>query len=193
MAQSHRCVAREVAIRSRGTALSRTLVGNCPSLLSPPSARTGVTSTVIGGTPLTDAAAGLGRNAHYWLEDGATVGRPTIVTSRRFYEATISPVEHDGQLWIVGGNEGNEIWSSIDGRAWVLRSATTPWVARSNTQLVQFNNRFYLIGGTGPASTPDYNDVWRSDDLLNWTRILVNGPFAERRGHQVVVSTAACG
>ena len=170
-----------------GTTFSRTVYGNCPSPLSPPSACTAVTSTVLGATTLDDSAAGLGRNAHYWLQRGATVARPTIVTSRRYYDAPMSPVEHDGQLWIVGGNEGREIWSSTDGRAWVQRRATTPWGTRAGAQLLQFGGRFYLIAGTGPGTGVDFNDVWRSDDLLNWTRILASGPFAARTAHQVAV------
>ena len=170
-----------------GTTFSRTVYDDCPAPLSPPSACTNVTSTVLGATTLDDSAAGLGRNAHYWLQRGATIGRPTIVTSRRFYDAPMSPVEHDGQLWIVGGNEGRELWSSTDGRAWVQRRATTPWGTRAGAQLLQFDGHFYLIAGTGPGTGVDFNDVWRSDDLLNWTRILVSGPFAARTAHQVAV------
>jgi uncharacterized protein YjdB len=170
-----------------GATFSRTIYGNCPSPLSPPTDCVGLTSTVLGTTVLTDSAAGLGRNAHYWLQRDATVGRPVIVTSRRFYDAPMSPLEHAGQLWIVGANNGAEIWSSTDGRAWVQRSATTPWGTRAGAQLLRYNDRYYLIGGSTANTSVDHNDVWRSDDLLNWTRILQNGPFAARESHQVVV------
>ena len=170
-----------------GAVFSRTTSGNCPSPLSAPSACTGVSSLALGTASFTDTTAGLGRVANYWLQRGATVGRPTNVTTTRFYDAPMTPVVFDDQLWIVGANDGAQIWSSNDGRAWVRRSATTPWGTRAGAQLVQFGGRFYLIAGTGPGTGSDFNDVWRSDDLLTWTRILQNGPFAARTGHQVVV------
>jgi len=170
-----------------GGTFSRTLYGNCPSPRSTPDTCLAVTSTVVGATTLNDATAGLGHSAHYWLQRGSTVGRPTSVMTRRYYDAPMAPLEHAGQLWIVGGNEGKEIWSSTDGRAWIRRSTTTPWVSRVNSQVLKFNNRFYLIGGNTPQSSTAFNDVWRSDDLITWTRILDNGPFAARESHQVVV------
>ncbi|HEU5135744.1 MAG TPA: Ig-like domain-containing protein [Steroidobacteraceae bacterium] len=172
---------------SAGGTFSRTLFGNCPSPRSAPDNCVAVTATAVGAPTLNDATAGLGRSAHYWLQRGSTIGRPTTVTTRRYYDSPMAPLAHDGQLWIVGGNEGKEIWSSTDGRAWIQRSATTPWGSRTHAQLVKFNNSFYLIGGTTPWTSTAFNDVWRSDDLINWTRILDNGPFAARDSHQVVV------
>ena len=166
---------------------SRTSSSNCPSPLSVPGACTGVSSLVPGTAPFTDTTAGIGRVAQYWLQNAATIGRPVHVTTSRYYNAPMTPIVFDDQLWIVGANDGAQIWSSNDGRAWVRRSATTPWGTRAGAQLVQFGGRFYLIAGTGPGTGSDFNDVWRSDDLLNWTRVVQTGAFAARTGHQVVV------
>ena len=67
------------------------------------------------------------------------------------------------------------------------RSSTTPWGTRAGAQLLKYNDRYYLIGGSTANTSTNHNDVWRSDDLLNWTRILDNGPFTARESHQVVV------
>jgi hypothetical protein len=162
----------------------RALSGNCAGPLSTSCAP--VSSSTVTTTDVTDPVAGLDRTAQYWLQNGASLGRPVAVDARRFTDAAIAPVELDGQLWMIV-DDGAEIWSSADGRAWIQRSASLPWTSRWGASLVKFDNRLYFIAGRTPRTIISFNDVWRSDDGLNWTRLVQNAPFAVRENPEVVV------
>ena len=74
------------------------------------------------------------------------------------------PFVFDGKIWIIGGEDKDrkydDIWNSSDGMNWVRVKGNLPFGARSNSQIVQFNNRLYLLN----------NDVWSSADGLTWMK-----------------------
>jgi hypothetical protein len=73
------------------------------------------------------------------------------------------PFVFNNKIWIIGGEDKNtqyaDIWNSADGINWVQQKDNLPFGKRSNSQIVQLNNKLYLLN----------NDVWVSDDALNWT------------------------
>lgn len=94
------------------------------------------------------------------------------------------------KLWLIGGNDGadkNDIWSSKDGVTWVQEKSNAAFSARSNHQLVNFNNgtgdKLWLIGGNDGI---DKNDVWSSKDGTTWTQEIASAAFAAREHFQVV-------
>lgn len=81
---------------------------------------------------------------------------------RRFF---YHPFVFNNKIWIIGGEVNDkkfaDIWSSVDGINWVKQKDSLAFGQRSGSQIVQLQNRLYLLD----------NDVWTSSDGLNWERI----------------------
>ena len=72
------------------------------------------------------------------------------------------------KLWAVG-TEG--VFNSEDGAVWVKQS-NRPWPnARYTPSIASFNGKIWLMGGTaGFFTSIGFNDIWSSEDGVNWTR-----------------------
>jgi len=110
-------------------------------------------------------------------------------------------------MWLLGGWNpsdkinfpkacNNEVWKSGDGLNWILIKANTfgkdnfdslnDWEGRHGAGFVVFKNRMWIIGGD--ANQQKYqNDIWNSEDGVNWERILQQAPWYPRAASQVVV------
>lgn len=77
-----------------------------------------------------------------------------------------------------------QIWSSADGVNW-LNEGVQPEIGRYMAELVEFNGRLFLIGGSGASSNED--DVWVSDNGYQWELLLDGASFGGRYGHAVTV------
>lgn len=104
--------------------------------------------------------------------------------------AGVSVVFKD-RLWVLGGTENyyfgdetslkNDVWSSADGKAWRLETGKAPWSPRAYHQAVVMNGRIYLFGGGNYV--PEYqakNDVWSSDNGVEWTLETDSAPWSPR-------------
>ena len=100
-------------------------------------------------------------------------------------------VEHRGRMWMLGGTENyyfgddtslkNDVWSSVDGKAWKQETAKAPWSPRAYHQVVVLNDKLYTLGGGNYA--PSYhakNDVWSSSDGVNWACETETAPWEPR-------------
>jgi hypothetical protein len=113
------------------------------------------------------------------------------------------------RMWLIGGwNPGdkknfprtcnNEVWSSADGKDWLLDKAnsflddsfdaTRDWEGRHTAGYVVYKGRMWIVGGD--VNQGHYqSDVWSSGDGKSWT--LVNKgrpvPWAPRALHYTVV------
>ena len=96
-----------------------------------------------------------------------------------------------GRMWILGGTENyyfgdagslkNDVWSSIDGQRWELATDAAAWKPRAYHQAVVLNGRMYVMGGGNYV--PEYeafNDVWSSDDGVNWRQETAAAPWHSR-------------
>ena len=102
-------------------------------------------------------------------------------------------VSHRGSLYLIGHSQ---VWRSADGRSWeqqtpggengsadyVDQSWVNKW--REGYQAVSFNGYLWVIGGHSP-NTAFLNDVWRSEDGVNWTKMTQGTKFQIRTFHQV--------
>lgn len=96
------------------------------------------------------------------------------------------------QLWILGGdvNQGHyqpDAWRSSDGITWVEAVSELPWGHRSLHHTAVLGDRVLVMGGqTFPDNDPAvtetilYNDVWASEDGVNWARLLEEAPWSPR-------------
>lgn len=89
----------------------------------------------------------------------------------------------------------NDVWKSSDGQDWTQMTDNAPWKPRAGAVVVVKDDYMYLIGGEegftcipGGPCPPYFNDVWRSQDGVNWELITDSAAWASRPGHQCVVS-----
>lgn len=68
---------------------------------------------------------------------------------------------------------------------WSIASEKASFPGRSAHTTVVFQNSLYVIGGWSGSKA--YNDVWKSDDGINWQCIRKKAPFVARAGHAAVV------
>ena len=103
----------------------------------------------------------------------------------------------NNKLWVMGGlkiNEGfqNDIWSSADGKTWDVVKEHAAWQPRKDHNVIAFNNKLWLFGGATKVNkdleAEDFlNDIWSSEDGLQWTKVIEKAPWPARNYANVVV------
>ena len=129
-------------------------------------------------------------NSEVWSSaDGAswTLENPQAPWEGRH---TAGYVVHNDRMWIVGGdcNQGhyqNDVWSSADGIHWDLANDHVPWAPRVLHYTLAFDGRIWVMGGQTIPNFADadevfHNDVWSSDDGVNWTQVTEHAPWVPR-------------
>ena len=98
----------------------------------------------------------------------------------------------------------NDVWRSSDGSSWE-KVNNAPWAPRAGGIAVVKDNYMYMIGGEEgftcpfdpnyppteqpPCLDPPYfNDVWRTQNGVDWELVTDDAPWVARPGHQVVVA-----
>jgi hypothetical protein len=100
-------------------------------------------------------------------------------------------VQFKGRMWVLGGTENyyfgddsslkNDVWSSADGKVWKQETENAPWSPRSYHQSVVHDGKIWVLGGGNYV--PEYralNDVWYSEDGVEWKQATSNSPWAPR-------------
>ncbi len=103
-----------------------------------------------------------------------------------------------GKMWILGGIENyyfgdekslkNDVWYSSDGKEWIQATENAGWSPRAYHQAVVFDDKIWVLGGGNYA--PNHfalNDVWCSDDGINWTKVKSSALWAPRLWFSSVV------
>ncbi len=119
-----------------------------------------------------------------WEEVGKAQWSPRIAAAL---------VEFKGKMWILGGIENyyfgtkesakNDVWYSSDGKKWVQATASAPWAARAYHHAAVLNGRIYIMGGGNYLPASEYkarNDVWSSEDGVNWRQETESAPWLGR-------------
>lgn len=105
-----------------------------------------------------------------------------------------------GKLWILGGSRLtslsdpdplndylNDVWYSSDGSTWEEATAGAPWAPRGGHQSVVFDGKLWVIGGEfspdGESADPFLNDVWYSNDGVEWEQASAVGMPLTRTAH----------
>lgn len=107
------------------------------------------------------------------------------------------------RMWILGGGTYdtpdvpmrkfyNDVWSSRDGVHWELHVEHAPWYPRQYHDVAVFDDKMWVMEGgywdvTKPRQgSPNRNDVWYSDDGINWHE-LPDTPWKPRHAASVFV------
>lgn len=108
---------------------------------------------------------------------------------------------HDGALWVLGGQTMpdmvddreplvffDDVWRSVDGRAWTRVLEHAPWPPRGATDgSASFRGAMWIVGGgTYEAVRKAYADVWSSRDGVAWTKH-EDPPWPARQYNSVAV------
>ena len=95
-------------------------------------------------------------------------------------------------MWVIGGDVNQryyqpDVWRSADGIHWTAASKKVPWGNRALHHTVAFVGKLWVMGGqTLPQYASEvsesifYNDVWRSEDGVNWVQVTESAPWAPR-------------
>jgi hypothetical protein len=80
------------------------------------------------------------------------------------------------------------------GVTWEPMTPEAPWAPRAGAAAVVKDDAIYLLGGedgftcgSGPRCPPYFNDVWRTQDGIEWELVTESADWVARPGHQAVV------
>lgn len=105
---------------------------------------------------------------------------------------------YKNKLWMLGGMRTwndfrNDVWASADGKTWTQVVIKANWQPRRGQHLIVFKNKLWLIGGELSSGSPDQtpseflNDVWSSEDGINWIQESVLIPGVPKNNRHVIV------
>ncbi|MGR9173361.1 galactose oxidase [Rhizobiales bacterium] len=97
------------------------------------------------------------------------------------------------KMWVLGGNRlsdpehptSNAIWNSDDGIQWTKVQDAAAWSPRTATPIVEWNGELWIFGGEEVVNGKPIlrNDVWRSSDGINWTKVTEHAAWQPRAFH----------
>ncbi len=105
---------------------------------------------------------------------------------------TAGYVIHKNKMWIVGGDENQghyqfDVWNSEDGKNWnyVNLKKRVPWGPRALHHTVVFQDKIWVMGGQTIPDFADadelfYNDVWNSENGIDWQQVTTGAPWKPR-------------
>ncbi|MEL7003105.1 MAG: fibronectin type III domain-containing protein [Bacteroidota bacterium] len=97
----------------------------------------------------------------------------------------------DNKMWVIGGlGQGfkNDVWYSEDGSNWTEATDAAAFGQRGEHASVVFDGKMWVIGGRSSFSTgSEKNDVWFSEDGINWIQATASANFTARYIHKVLV------
>jgi hypothetical protein len=95
------------------------------------------------------------------------------------------------QFFIFGGEQcsgppQNDVWTSVDGINWT-QLPDAPWSGRGMqiNSCVDGNGSMWMLGGSNEASRRSYNEVWKTEDGIDWVLANESAPWAGRYWHTV--------
>lgn len=97
------------------------------------------------------------------------------------------------KMWLIGGFAGfntNDVWFTEDGINWTEATPNASFSKRTDHTSVVFDNKLWVIGGTANSigiGAEFVNDIWYTEDGLEWTMATENADFEQRSGHASLV------
>ncbi|MCK5125636.1 MAG: hypothetical protein KAR42_05230 [candidate division Zixibacteria bacterium] len=91
----------------------------------------------------------------------------------------------NGMLWGIRSFQ-QDVWRSPDGKTWgkVTERQQPAWPQRVHGASTAYNGRLWLMGGF--LGDNSFNDVWCSEDGMNWVCMTQNAPWSPRAGMTAV-------
>lgn len=101
-------------------------------------------------------------------------------------------VSFNGDILLIGGFDGatrNDVWAYNELNGWTHRSNFSAFSPRQHHQAITFNGRLWVIGGKEyrDGQYSPVQDVWSSDNGMDWRLETASAAFPPRFGHEVAV------
>lgn len=99
----------------------------------------------------------------------------------------------NNKLWVVDGMNYygtlyNDVWSSDDGITWTLLDKNPPFATRQGNAILNYQNKLWVVGRLNSAEYGGgANDVWYSDDGVNWKKTDKDSLWTGREDVGVVI------
>jgi N-acetylneuraminic acid mutarotase len=101
----------------------------------------------------------------------------------------------DDKLWLAAGGysdfeESHEVWSLSPGEEWQRLTTAAPWASRISPELIGFSGKLWLIGGAEGGNIgldTLYNDVWSTENGVDWQLVTEHAPWTPRFRHSCAV------
>ena len=103
---------------------------------------------------------------------------------------------HNNDLWLMGGinqhgERLNDIWKSSDGEVWELVTNNVRWSPRYGHQCLSYDGKIWVIGGNidpdGFISSASTNDVWSSENGIDWKLVVSSAGISNRFNYDAIV------
>ncbi|MBU2638622.1 MAG: PGF-pre-PGF domain-containing protein [Nanoarchaeota archaeon] len=118
--------------------------------------------------------SGIRHNDVWNSTDGVTwtlVNSSAAWENRSYFQSVVTS---DDVMWLIGGENASnpdtfrkgDVWNSSNGADWFLVNETAFPVRRDHAAVTGDNDRIWVMGGHNSTNT--YNDIWYSDDKVNW-------------------------
>ncbi|NHF60299.1 hypothetical protein FK220_013175 [Flavobacteriaceae bacterium TP-CH-4] len=137
------------------------------------------------------------------LKMGFTSNKKTLKTKKLDPKGSLSPrynhrcLAFENKIWILGGNlleagdydnyTSDDVLFSTDGAHWKSVSEQANFPNRSLFGATVFQDKMWITGGIvkkEPSNTTDLkNDVWSSEDGIEWKLVTPKAPFPQRFEH----------
>ncbi len=98
----------------------------------------------------------------------------------------------DNKIWVIGGTTDgstglNDVWYSENGVDWILATSNAGFSGRWHHASIVISQdwveNIYVIGGTEDGVS-GLNDVWYSNNGIEWKKVTGNAEFGKRYGHK---------
>lgn len=93
-------------------------------------------------------------------------------------------------LYMLGGQGQADIWRSADGKNWSQLITEAGWQKRYDNGALVFDGKMWIFGGRDTSNnhnTAAKNDVWFSDNGINWEQQTNHAPWTVRSGGTSVI------
>lgn len=145
---------------------------------------------VFGGQ-MSDGAGGTKWALDAWSTDGVQVRDESTRGLDASYLTKVVEQTGPDRVTLIGGIQrgySSNVWQTTDGSNWSALSANAQFSPRAASG-VSFAGQVWIIGGT-TTEKPEggiSNEIWRSANGTEWTRVVPSTIFPPRSGHAVVV------
>ncbi|MFN0274341.1 MAG: LamG-like jellyroll fold domain-containing protein [Chitinophagales bacterium] len=128
-------------------------------------------------------------NSEVWrTKDGITWDLLTVAPWAPRH--TFPCMVYEDKIWILGGDQlqgyfQNDVWNSADGLNWNLVLDSIPYETRMTHMFALHDDKMWIYGGQkilgwGNGLDEVYNDVWNTEDGINWNLITDSAAWEPR-------------
>ncbi len=130
-------------------------------------------------------------DGNWYSTDGSSWIKSTL-TNAIHNLAFLDYVQFKNAMYGIGYFEGNieafqytpEIYQSKDLRSWTTLATTSNLPQRFFNHPFVFKDKLWIIGGED--KNRKYDDIWTSEDAIQWTQVKAKLPLGPRSGSQIV-------